>query len=51
LSVPRERHFHALGKKAFAAALAAPGERRTATFGAHPGAETMLLFSGPLRSL
>jgi hypothetical protein len=49
--VPREVHFHAFREKAFAAALTASGESRATTFGAHPGAETMLLFPGPFRSL
>jgi hypothetical protein len=44
-------HFRPLGQETLAAALAAPGESRAATFGAHAGAETVLLLPGSLRSL
>ena len=46
-----ELHFHAFGQEPFASALTAPSEDGAAAFGAHPGAETVLLFPGPFRSL
>jgi hypothetical protein len=44
-------HFHAFRQETFAAALAAPGESRAPTFGAHARAETVLLFPGSLGPL
>jgi hypothetical protein len=49
--MPGEMHFHALGQKAFAASLTTAGKGGAASFGAHAGAETMLLFPGSLGSL
>ncbi len=49
--MPREMHFGALGQEAFTATLTTPGESSAAPFGAHAGAETMLLFPGSLGSL
>jgi hypothetical protein len=44
-------HFRALGQETFAATLTTPGEGGAASFGAHAGTETMLLFPGSLGSL
>jgi hypothetical protein len=49
--MPREMHLNAFRQQAFATALTTPGKGGASTFGAHPGTETMLLFSGPFRSL
>lgn len=44
--MPREMYFHAFGQETFATTLTAPGESGASTFGAHPCAETVLLFPG-----
>ncbi len=49
--MPSKVHFHALGQKAFAAALTTPGKSSASTLGAHARAETVLLFPGSLGSL
>jgi len=49
--VPREVHFGALREEALATALTAASEAGATGFGAHAGAETVLLFPGSLRSL
>jgi hypothetical protein len=38
----------AFGKKPFAAALTAPGERRAPAFCSHPGTKTVLAFARAL---
>jgi hypothetical protein len=47
----REMHLNTLRQQALATALTSPRQGGPATFGAHPGTEPMLLFSGPFRSL
>jgi hypothetical protein len=44
-------HVRAFGQEALAAALTTPGKSGAASFGAHAGTETMLLFPGSLGSL
>jgi len=46
-----ERNFHPFWQKALSSSLTAPSEGSASTFGAHPRPETMLLFTGSLRSL
>jgi hypothetical protein len=47
----REMDFHTLRQQPFPTALPTPGEGGPPAFRAHPGAKSMLLFSGPLRAL
>jgi len=51
LGVTRVMSIDAFGKKPFAAALTAPGERRASAFRSHPGAKTVLTFARALRWL
>ncbi len=45
--MPGEGNFHAFRQESFATALTTPRERGPATFGAHAGTKTVLLFAGP----
>jgi hypothetical protein len=49
--VPGKGYIDALGQQTLATTLAASGKSGATTFRAHAGAKTMLLFSGPFRSL
>lgn len=51
LRMPCEMHFGAFREEPFAPALTPAREGGAAAFGAHAGAETVLLFPRPFRSL
>ena len=51
LGVTRVMAIHPFRQKPLSAALPAPGERRPAALGLHPGAETVLAFTSSLRWL
>jgi hypothetical protein len=51
LGMPGVMLFHAFGKKTLPAALTAARQSRTATLGAHAGAESVLTLAGAFRGL